>query len=70
MTRRGIVTGTHKEAWRIVERALCWYVFMHCPDGGVAPIIGYWRKRDANRWVDEHDHKYQLEVHRFGWNPK
>lgn len=54
--------------WRGVERALCWYVFMHCPDGGVAPIIGFWRKRDAKRWIDGHTPQYRLEVHRYGWN--
>jgi hypothetical protein len=47
---------------------LGWYVFMHRPDGGVMPIAGFWRKRTALRWAEEHAQPDEhLEVHRFSW---
>ncbi|MGV0815934.1 hypothetical protein ABQF34_28625 [Mycolicibacterium boenickei] len=47
---------------------LGWYVFMHRPDGGVMPIAGFWRKRSALRWVEEHQEPdHRLEIHRFDW---
>ena len=45
-----------------------WYVFTHRPDGGVMPIAGFWRKRTALRWAEEHaESDERLEVRRFGW---
>lgn len=45
-----------------------WYVFMHRPDGGVMPIAGFWRKRTALKWAEEHaEPDHRLEVQRFSW---
>lgn len=47
---------------------LGWYVFMHHPDGGVMPIAGFWRKRTAMRWAEEHaEPDHRLEVQRYDW---
>lgn len=45
-----------------------WYVFMHRPDGGVMPIAGFWRKRTAVRWAQQHaEPDCHLEVQRYDW---
>lgn len=47
---------------------LGWYVFIHRPAGGVLPIAGFWRKRTALLWAQEHaDPDHRLEVNRFSW---
>ncbi|MCV7202058.1 hypothetical protein B7435_01905 [Mycolicibacterium peregrinum] len=41
---------------------------MHRPDGGVMPIAGFWRKRTAVRWAQQHEEPdFHLEVQRYDW---
>ncbi|WP_165612379.1 hypothetical protein [Mycolicibacterium porcinum] len=49
---------------------LGWYVYLRTSSGALVPVVGFWRKRSALRFMDENQAacKGALEVRRWSWS--